>query len=231
MCAVKAVVTDIEGTTSDIYFVHRVLFPYSKEHLPEFVRVHWDDSDIKPYLRQIAEAAGGESQQQVLEQLFDWVDRDVKETALKVLQGKIWLDAFRAGVFKSHIYPDAYEAIQGWAASGVPVYIYSSGSVDAQIGIFGHTELGDLSGSLRGYFDTEVGAKRESAAYQTISERIATPASDVLFLSDVVAELDAARSAGMLTCLLIREARPTDAGEHPEVRSFKQLDQHFQFST
>lgn len=229
MMKIKAVVTDIEGTTSNIEFVHQVLFPYSKEHLPAFVTAHWTDLEIRPYLAQVEQEVGSTEPDAVIGKLLQWVEQDVKATPLKALQGKIWKQAFEEKLFTSHVYADAYTHIKGWYEGGIPVYVFSSGSVDAQIGIFGHTVEGDMTPFLRGYFDTEIGAKREPGAYRHIIESTACEAGAVLFLSDVVQELDAAAEVGMQTCLLIRGDSPDNADRHPSVSSFDELDAIFEF--
>ena len=199
------VLTDIEGTTSSISFVHEVLFPYARAALPDFVRRRGDDPEVRAWLDRAAVDAGGVCQDEVIvEVLQGWIDEDRKHPALKALQGMIWLDGYQTGDFQAHVYPDAAQALRGWHASGHTLAVYSSGSVPAQKLLFGHSSQGDLSPLFSAWFDTAVGGKREVASYQAIVQSLGVPAREVVFLSDVVEELDAAREAGLRTVLLDR---------------------------
>jgi len=193
---IRAVVTDIEGTTSSISFVHDVLFPYARERIAEFVRCHAEDPHIAPYLNDVRLLAGADLDLEgVIGQLLAWIDADKKATPLKALQGLIWEQGYASGEFYGHIYPDAHTYLEKWHARGIKLYIYSSGSVKAQELLFGHTEYGDLNPLFSGNFDTRIGGKTEAAAYQNIVAQLAIPAEEILFLSDVEAELDATRTA------------------------------------
>ena len=199
------VLTDIEGTTSSISFVHEVLFPYARAALPDFVRRRGDEPEVRAWLDRAAVDAGGVCQDEVIvEVLQGWIDEDRKHPALKALQGMIWLDGYQGGDFRAHVYFDAAQALRGWHASGHPLAVYSSGSVPAQKLLFGHSTEGDLSPLFSAWFDTAVGGKREVASYQAIVQSLGVPAREVVFLSDVVEELDAAREAGLRTVLLDR---------------------------
>ena len=199
------VLTDIEGTTSSISFVHEVLFPYARAALPDFVRRRGDEPEVRAWLDRAAVDAGGVCQDEVIvEVLQGWIDEDRKHPALKALQGMIWLDGYQGGDFQAHVYPDAAQALRGWHASGHTLAVYSSGSVPAQQLLFGHSSQGDLSPLFSAWFDTAVGGKREVASYQAIVQSLGVPAREVVFLSDVVEELDAAREAGLRTVLLDR---------------------------
>jgi enolase-phosphatase E1 len=227
MSRIHAIVTDIEGTTSSISFVKDVLFPYARERLPAFVVTHADKPEVQHWLHEAAREAGlvSASEQEIIELLIGWIDGDRKSTALKALQGMIWADGYKDADFRAHIYEDAARCLHKWAANGLRLYVYSSGSVPAQKLLFGHTEAGDLTALFSGYFDTETGAKRESASYGRIVSEIGLPADEILFLSDINEELDAARNAGMQTTLLARDAGgcPTDS-RHPCVTSFDAID-------
>ena len=199
------VLTDIEGTTSSISFVHEVLFPYARAALPDFVRRRGDEPEVRAWLDRAAVDAGGVCQDEVIvEVLQGWIDEDRKHPALKALQGMIWLDGYQGGDFQAHVYPDAAQALRGWHASGHTLAVYSSGSVPAQKLLFGHSSQGDLSPLFSAWFDTAVGGKREVASYPAIVQSLGVPAREVVFLSDVVEELDAAREAGLRTVLLDR---------------------------
>jgi enolase-phosphatase E1 len=219
-----ALVTDIEGTTSDIAFVQKVLFPYSRDALPGFVRAHADDPAVAPWISMIAGEihTTPDNLPAVIAALWLWIDADRKHTALKALQGLVWEQAFTGGEFQAHVYPDALAALQRWHAEGLPLYVYSSGSIQAQKLYFGHTAAGDLRPCFRGYFDTTVGPKREVESYRRIAATIGMAPEQILFLSDIGAELDAARAAGWRTVQVLRDGA-TPAPEHPSTSSFDQL--------
>lgn len=226
----RTILTDIEGTTSSISFVKDVLFPYARRALPEFVRQHGGEPEVRYWLDQAAVDAGSICQDDMIVELLQgWIDEDRKHTALKALQGMIWADGYRNADFTAHIYPDAAPALRQWHAAGLPLYVYSSGSVPAQRLFFGHSAAGDLTPLFSGWFDTEVGGKREADSYRRIATSIGLPAGEILFLSDIVEELDAARDAGLQTMLIDRlEDYPTPrkgerARSHPRVASFAEI--------
>lgn len=220
---VRAILTDIEGTTSSIRFVKDVLFPFARERLPAFIVTHADRADVQHWLHEAAKEAGlvAASEQELIDLLVGWIDADRKSTALKALQGMIWEDGYRDGAFRAHIYADAAHALREWHARGIPLYVYSSGSVPAQKLLFGHTEAGDLAPLFSGFFDTETGGKREAASYARIAAAIGVQPDSILFLSDIVEELDAARASGLKTTQLARapETCPADA-RHACVATF-----------
>ncbi len=227
----RAILTDIEGTTSSISFVKDVLFPFARRALPAFVKVRGHEPAVRKWLDMVATEMGGMCQDAMIAEVMQgWIDEDRKHTALKALQGMIWADGYRNGDFTAHIYPDAAVALQRWHADGTPLYVYSSGSVPAQRLFFGHSDAGDLTGLFSGWFDTEIGGKREADSYRGIAAGIGLPASQLLFLSDVVAELDAAREAGMDTVLIDRlqdypEPRSVEAANgHRRLTSFEGVD-------
>ena len=188
--AVRAIVTDIEGTTSSIDFVHQTLFPYARKHLRVWLRENAGQSQVQQLINDV-EAIEHEdlSIDEAADVLERWIDQDQKHTPLKALQGMIW-------------------------KQGLSLYVYSSGSVEAQKLIFGHTDYGDLTPLFSGYFDTRVGGKREAASYRAILSQIQLPGEQVMFLSDVGEELDAARIAGMQTVQLIRDEKTVVAAHH-----------------
>jgi len=218
-----AILTDIEGTTSSIRFVKDVLFPYARERLPAFVETHGDTPEVRHWLHEAAREAGlvSATQQEIIDLLVAWIDADRKSTALKALQGMIWQDGYAGGEYRAHVYPEVAARLRAWVAEGKRLYVYSSGSVPAQKLFFGYSEAGDLTPLFSGYFDTETGPKREAESYRRIAEAIGVPPADVLFLSDIVEELDAAKAAGMQTTLLARApgACPA-AGTHRCVADF-----------
>ena len=221
----RAVVTDIEGTTSSIAFVKDVLFPHARARLPGFVREHATRPDVAAMLDDARALAGDPSLDVdgVVARLVGWIDEDRKAPPLKALQGLIWQEGYAAGDYRGHVYVDVAPALRRWHAAGVRLYVYSSGSVAAQRLLFGHSTAGDLTPLLSGYFDTGVGAKTSPDSYRAITASIGLAAPAILFLSDVPAELDAARAAGMATTQLCREGL-APAGAHPAVDSFERLD-------
>lgn len=223
MTVIRAIVTDIEGTTSSISFVKDVLFPYAYKRLPAFIETHGDKPEIQHWLHEAAKEAGivEASRQEVIELLLHWIDEDRKSTALKALQGMIWKEGYENGDFQAHLYPEVSARLHAWRAEGLHLYVYSSGSVPAQQLFFRYSEAGDLTPLFSGYFDTETGPKREQASYEKIAEAIGEQPGHILFLSDIVQELDAARAAGLRTGWLLRAPlEMPDTPRHPAYRDF-----------
>jgi len=212
-----AIVTDIEGTTSPISFVHDVLFPYARARLPAFLAERGAEPEVAAALAEVQALAPGQAPRDAL---LGWMDADAKITPLKSLQGLIWAEGFASGALHGELYPDVAPALRRWRAAGVRLYVYSSGSVSAQKLLFGHTPDGDLTGLFSGFFDTRVGAKREAASYAAIAQALQLPASEILFLSDVAAELDAAAEAGLRVCQLVRPQDGTEAAGHHVAADF-----------
>ena len=227
----RAILTDIEGTTSSISFVKDVLFPYARRALPGFVREHGNEPEVRRWLDVVAAENGGLcDDRMIVEVLQGWIDEDRKHTALKALQGMVWQAGYGAGDYRAHFYADAAAQLRAWHGAGHEVNVYSSGSVAAQKLFFGYGEHGDLTPLVSGYFDTEVGGKREAASYSRIAGALGRAPADIVFLSDVVEELDAAREAGLATVLVDRRddypvARIGEAAHgHRRVESFAQID-------
>jgi enolase-phosphatase E1 len=217
---IRAILLDIEGTTSSISFVKDVLFPYAREQMPGFIRAHGADAEVRGLLRDVAAVDGRPlDDEQAIEALVRWIDEDRKLTPLKSLQGLIWESGYQGGDFHGHVYSEVPRKLHEWKERGLSLYIYSSGSVHAQKLLFGHTEYGDLTGLFSGFFDTRVGAKQEVASYRTIAAQVELPPSEILFLSDIGGELDAAREAGFKTCQLLREGATPSPG-HPHALDF-----------
>jgi enolase-phosphatase E1 len=204
----KAILTDIEGTTSSIAFVTDTLFPYARTHMRDFIGRH--PVETAPI---IAAVPGDDP----IETLLGWMDADAKETALKTLQGMIWTEGYADGTLEGHVYPDAACAMRRWADEGLDLYIYSSGSVAAQKLIFGHSNEGDLTPLFSGYFDTTIGAKKEPASYAKIAAKIGLPPAEILFLSDNADEINAALEAGMQVLLVDRETGSGDVASFAEI--------------
>ena len=230
---IKAVITDIEGTTSSISFVHDVLFPYAKKNMAGFITQLAKSPEVARELdavrREIDQPAADLST--IISTLEQWIADDRKITPLKTLQGYIWKQGFASGEFKSHMYSDAVDGLRAWNEQGIVLAVYSSGSVGAQKLLFGYSEYGDLTPLISHYFDTSVGAKQQPGAYQAIAENLheqhGLVASELLFLSDVEAELDAAMSAGLKTGWLIRNNQPETGGEHRRFSSFDEVARHY----
>ena len=222
---IRAIVTDIEGTTSDIRFVHNVLFPYARQHLAAFIRENQDNAEVAAALNAVRiEAELPEADlATITEILFSFMDQDRKSTGLKALQGMIWRAGYVNGSFTGHLYPDVLPALKAWQQQGIKLYVYSSGSVAAQKLLFGYSDEGDITGLFSGYFDTHVGAKREVNAYNTIAAEIGLPADQLLFLSDIYQELDAAAEAGWQTLQLIR-GDADNQSRHRQVNNFSQIN-------
>jgi enolase-phosphatase E1 len=226
---IRALLTDIEGTTSSISFVKDVLFPYARRALPAFLKARGKDAEVARWVDAVAMETGA-SGGAIVTVLQGWIDEDRKHTALKALQGTIWKAGYENGDFAAHVYADAADQLRAWHAAGLPLYVYSSGSVGAQKLFFGHSEAGDLLPLFSGHFDTEIGGKREAASYTRIAEALALPPSEILFLSDVVEELDAAREADMKTLLIDRshdypQPREGEAAHgHPRQLDFRGID-------
>lgn len=207
---------DVEGTTTSISFVHRTLFPYSREHMASFVRAHVRLPVVQDLVTEFKSVEGA------IAALLGWIAADEKEGRLKELQGLIWDEGYQSGAFQGHVYPDVRPAFERWTSQGIQLAIYSSGSVHAQKCIFGFSNAGDLTPLLSAYFDTAMGHKRERISYENIARELSARASEVTFFSDIKEELDAARAAGMRTIQLFRDGPVQDQG-HPGLTDFSQF--------
>ncbi len=227
MSAVTDVLTDIEGTTSSIDFVHRVLFPAASRALPEFLQQNADRPEVAAQLQLVAAecSVAVDDLDALLGILQSWIKQDLKHTALKALQGMIWAEGYARGDFQAHLYSEVAPALQRWHARDLRLWVYSSGSIAAQQLFFGHSEAGDLRELFSGWFDTSSGPKREPSSYQRISTAMQVPPSQILFLSDVGAELDAAASAGLRTAQLCRDASIERAPAHAQFANFDEVEQ------
>ena len=235
----QTILLDIEGTTTPMEFVHQVLFPFARTHVESFLEDRWSDAavgrDIEGLRKEHAadrlqgnappawqEDSPGALHESVLA-YFGWLmDRDRKSPALKSLQGKIWEAGYRDGLLKGEVYQDVPRAFERWRRRGKDISIFSSGSTLAQKLLFGYSNHGDLTPMIRAFFDTQVGSKADVESYRQIAARLELAAPNILFISDVTAELDAAREAGMQTALCVRSAtRPLSA--HPIVHSLDEI--------
>lgn len=222
---VRHIITDIEGTTSAISFVHEVLFPYARARIREFVFECAERPEVAEQLRAVRDELGGDAGlDEIADALERWIDEDRKATPLKALQGMIWQHGYAGGELRGHVYDDVPEVLAAWHRDGIGLWVYSSGSEQAQRLLFGHSVAGDLTPLFSGYFDTRIGHKRGPESYRRIADRIGAAPQACLFLSDVGAELDAAAAAGMRTCQLLRDATAVPAPGHPQARDFHEVD-------
>lgn len=234
----RAILLDIEGTTTPIAFVHEVLFPYARARVGAFLRVHARDPHVIADVAQLRTEHAAETESGVppwreseplasAETYANWLmDRDRKSTALKSLQGKIWKTGYEVGELRGRgeVYPDVRPALMRWTKLGRDIAIFSSGSVQSQKDLFVNTTAGDLSGYIAGYFDTTTGPKRAASSYSKIASLLGRAPPEVLFISDVPAELDPARHAGMQTLLCVRPPAAAPSGTtHPIIRSFDEV--------
>lgn len=219
----KGIITDIEGTTTSISFVYDVLFPYARERLVEFLSRHETRPDVAEQIQQAASMASvAATAEAVGKAMLDWMDADKKIGPLKVVQGMIWQAGYENGQIKGHVYADVPKRLQQWQTQGLALYVYSSGSVQAQKLIFGYSQAGDLRPYFSDYFDTAVGNKREVTSYAAIADATDYAPSELLFLSDITEELDAAAAAGLATIQLVRDEPIADTA-HQQVADFSQI--------
>lgn len=236
------VLLDIEGTTTPIKFVYDVLFPYARKRTKNFLSSHLADEDVRADINGLSEQCARDienglnpplirdfSSEELIESTTRYVhwlmDRDSKATPLKSLQGKIWKEGYKAGQLLSQVFDDVPRAFEKWSEESIGICIYSSGSSFAQELLFAHTEAGDLTGFIKDYFDTKVGAKLEKESYLRIADALGLSPVEIAFFSDVTDELRAARAAGFQTVLCLRPGNPPqpDASDYLSLASFDEL--------
>jgi enolase-phosphatase E1 len=234
----RSILLDIEGTISSIRFVYDEMFPFARREIPQYVRGHFDDEEFASTIEAIAADMGYESSvqwwealgeedrvQSVVDAAIGMMDQDKKATGLKQLQGQVWQSGFESGELRSHVYEDVLPALNDWQARGLDIRIYSSGSVQAQRLFFQYTQYGNLLDSFCGHYDTTTGPKKDAASYHLIAEQIGVGSDEILFASDSLDELNAARQAGLQTVLCLRPGNPeiADVCGHTTVSSFDQI--------
>jgi enolase-phosphatase E1 len=235
----RAILLDVEGTTTPIDYVYSVLFPYARTHVEAFLGARWEEPEVRVAVAGLAEAREREEDgaPAVLGQagtptvvdtaaFVRWlIDRDRKTTPLKTLQGLVWEEGFRAGDLVATVFDDVAPAFARWSAWRVRIASYSSGSVRAQRLLYQHSASGDLARFISAWFDTETGAKGEPTSYERIAASLGLAPREILFVSDVTAELTAARTAGLATRLALRPGnRPqANAEEFRSLRSFAEV--------
>uniref|UniRef100_A0A2M4AS03 Enolase-phosphatase E1 n=1 Tax=Anopheles triannulatus TaxID=58253 RepID=A0A2M4AS03_9DIPT len=241
----KSIICDVEGTTTSISFVKETLFPYALKNAEEYLRKNWNEDATKTVVKALREQADedkkadlegvipipAEDSESIIPDVIknvEWqMSQDRKTGSLKTLQGLVWAKGYKDGTIKGHVYDDVQKAFEQWTESGRKVYIYSSGSVEAQKLLFEHSEQGNLLKYLTGHYDTKVGGKREKESYQSIVKNIDVLAEDALFLTDIVAEAKAAKEAGLNVVLLERpgnaELSEDDRKEFAVIKTFSDL--------
>jgi enolase-phosphatase E1 len=228
---VRAILLDIEGTTTPIAFVHDVLFTYARDHVGDFLRTNADNEEVRADIELLGDehaddVSRGRNPPPLVADYVEWlIAADRKSTGLKSMQGKIWRQGYEDGSLKSQVFADVAPAFERWHQRGLSINIFSSGSVLAQKLLFAHTEAGGLTRFIDDYFDTNVGKKGEPESYRRIAETMKVPAGEILFVSDAIEELNAAHDAGMKTLLSVRpgNAPQDNSGRYPEILSFDQI--------
>ncbi|MDV2990842.1 MAG: Enolase-phosphatase E1 [Chroococcidiopsis sp. SAG 2025] len=231
---VDVILLDIEGTTTPIDYVFGVLFPFAQKQVESFLQIHRQESRVQADLERLRQEYATDVAQGLA--VPEWLDdsttaavpyihylieTDRKSTGLKSLQGKIWESGYRNGTLRSQLFPDVKPAFERWTREGKRLYIFSSGSVQAQQLLFQYSEAGNLTQFLSGYFDTETGSKKEAASYRKIAQAIGVSPQQILFISDVTAELKASEVAGMQTLFSLRsDNRTSDSEGFPVVSNF-----------
>lgn len=231
--SIQYILTDIEGTTTSVSFVYEVLFPYFEHNLAKFLEQNQHNGVVQACLQEVQRTIAQEqptatinfSLEAALHTLLQWTKQDRKHTALKALQGMLWELGYQKGEIKGHVYEDVPIYLELWHKIGIRLGIYSSGSVKAQKLLFGTSIFGDLTPYFSHYFDTNIGQKRESEAYKNIQNILELPASHILFLSDVAAELDAAKLCGFQTIQLVRNEPIPPSPSHPQAANFAEVNQ------
>ena len=218
MSELRAILLDIEGTVTPISFVHELLFPYAREHVNNYLSQHFNQPDVQDDITKLREEQASDTEElrqppidsiaTVVTYVNRLIDLDRKSAGLKSLQGKIWKAGYDDGSLKSPVYSDVIEAFERWRTAGILINIFSSGSVLAQQLLFAHTEAGDLTPYINQYFDTSIGKKMDPQSYRVIASKLSFDPTQVLFVSDVVGELTAAKSSGMQTRLCLRPGNP-----------------------
>ena len=225
MPVARGILLDIEGTTTPISFVYDVLFPFARRHVSQYVK-HADLTDLKhEYDDEVRKGSNPPLWSEDPVAYIYWLmDQDRKSTALKRIQGEIWHDGYERGLLHGEVFPDVPGALERWQRNGIDLRIFSSGSILAQRLLFSSTPAGDLTKFLSGYFDTTTGPKNVAASYGTIAKSFGVAPPEILFISDITRELDAAREAGMQTRLCIRTGNhPQPANEHKTITTFDEI--------
>jgi 2,3-diketo-5-methylthio-1-phosphopentane phosphatase len=236
---VQTLVLDIEGTTTPIGFVYDVLFPFVRRRLRDYLRDPRNQDALGEPVRLLRDewiaARGDESSfpagsgraahpESLAAYIEGLMDEDRKSPGLKLLQGRMWQEGYRSGELKGVVFADVAPALRRWRDAGAAVAIYSSGSGLAQRLLFGTTAFGDLTPLIARFFDTAVGAKQAVQSYHRIARELGVRPDEMLYVSDVTAELDAAHAAGCDVRLCLRPGnRPQPPHGYLVIESLAQL--------
>lgn len=218
----KWILTDIEGTTTKISFVKDVLFPYAFDKMEDFLKDNIDRKEVSSVVEEVQKEHHLATLGEVTSLLKKWILEDKKEKSLKALQGLIWEEGYKNGEITAHVYEDVPVALKMWSEKGLKLAVYSSGSIKAQLLLFKYTSQGDLNPFFSNNFDLSTGFKYEKGSYEIISDKLGCKPSEVLFLSDMKNELEAATKAGMKAVQLCRENQIPDF--MPFVHQFSEID-------
>lgn len=218
----KWILTDIEGTTTKISFVKDILFPYAFDKMDSFIKENQSKAEVKEILNDLKNEHSLSTDGEAISLLKKWILEDKKEKSLKALQGLIWDEGYKRGEIKAHVYDDVPVALKMWKDKGIKLAVYSSGSIKAQLLLFKYTQAGDLNSYFSNNFDLSTGFKYERGSYEVISEKLGCKPSEILFLSDMKNELEAAAEAGMKAVQLCREDQIPDF--MPFVHQFSEID-------
>lgn len=235
---VRAILLDIEGTTTPIDFVFKILFPYARSQTERFLERYGSSPNVLDDLDGLRHEHLKDTRQgfspPVLKDphepasfvaYVDWlIERDRKSTPLKSLQGKIWAEGYASGDLYSQVFDDVPPAFKRWQGQNRTIAIFSSGSVLAQKLLFSHTTAGDLTRFLSAYFDTTIGTKTDPDSYEKIAKMLERSPAEIVFISDVVSELDGAEAAGLRALLCKRPGNhPQPVNAHNVIRTLNEL--------
>lgn len=220
----KFILMDIEGTITDIKFVANILFPYAFEKMESYFQANLEQKSFQDWFDRLREDQSNQSlgPSEAVSLLRQWIKEDRKHPLLKEIQGHIWKEGYESGEIKGHLYPDVLPKWKKWKESGLILGIYSSGSVLAQKLLFENSVEGNVTSYLSHHFDTKVGAKREAQSYKNILAEINVAANDVLFLSDIEEECEAATQAGMNTQLVSRDSKALESA-FPQIQTLTEI--------
>jgi enolase-phosphatase E1 len=224
---VKYILTDIEGTTTSVDFVYDILFPYFRSHIGDLKAILAQEEVQKAFRQTVDLSISLENKKlnsvdDIINTLYRWSEEDRKITPLKSIQGILWEKGYESGEILGHLYEDVADSLKNWHKQGIKLGVFSSGSIAAQKLIFGFSIAGDLTALFSNYFDTTIGGKRELETYPKIAETLKINPNEILFLSDVIEELEAAEKAGFQTVQLVRPG--TNANWQKTVKDFKEIE-------
>ena len=236
--SIRAILLDVEGCTTPIDFVYKVLFPYARSHVQGFLKRHGSSPDVQKDVAELRREHLEDTRQNLnppalndiepdsIVSYFHWLtDRDRKSTPLKSLQGKIWEEGYAHGKLCSHMFEDVPAALKRWQEENKKIAIFSSGSILAQRLLFAHTTSGDLTRYLSAHFDTTIGTKTDPVSYRRIANAMQCSPSAIIFISDLVTELNAATCAGLRTLLSERPGNhPQPSNSFQVIRSLDELN-------